>query len=181
MEPMDPGAMTATTSAPPAEAAGLPQFDMQWWPGQMVWFLIIFGIVLLLMKTVLAPRIGNTIEAREGQIEGDIAKARQLKAEAEASAATAAAEAAAARAAAQTLAVEARAKAAHEMAERIAAEEARLNEQGAAAEARIAASRDAAMGNVAAIGKETAAAIVAKLTGVTASAAELDAALAARG
>ena len=47
--------------------------------------------------------------------------------------------------------------------------------------ARISAARDAAMGNVATIASDTAAAIVQKLTGRAVDAAELEAAQAARG
>ena len=54
-----------------------------------------------------------------------------------------------------------------------AQEEARLAAKGAEAEARIAKARDAAMTNVASIAAETADAIVAKLTGKPATAAEL--------
>lgn len=160
---------------------GLPQFDPQWWPGQIVWFLIIFAILLLFVRMFAAPRVGGTIEAREGKISGDIADARRMKDEAEAQAQAAAAETAQARAAAQRVAAEARAKAQAEVAEKLAAEEAKLAEAGAAAEARIAKARDAAMANVASIASEAAAQIVGKLTGKAASAAELKAASAARG
>ena len=160
----------------PAQSAGLPQFDFQWWPGQIVWFLVMFLVVLAFVRLFAAPRIGGTIDAREGKISGDIADARRLKDEAEAQAAAAAAETAQARSAAQRVAAEARAKAQAEVAARLAQEEAKLAATGAEAEARIAAARDAAMTNVAAIASDTAGAIVAKLTGRAATAAELTAA-----
>jgi F-type H+-transporting ATPase subunit b len=159
--------------------SGLPQFDAQWWPGQIVWFLIIFALMLLFVRIFAAPRVGGTIEAREGKISGDIADARRMKEEAEAQAQAAAAETAQARAAAQRVAADARAKAQAEVAASLAAEEAKLAEAGAVAEARIARARDAAMANVASIASEAAGAIVSKLTGKTASVAELKAAAAA--
>jgi len=163
-------------TAPAAPAAGgLPQFDPQWWPGQIVWFSVIFLVVFLLMRFVFVPRIGGAIAAREGKIEGDIAEARRLKDEADAQAAEAAADTARARAAAQKLAAEARARAQAAIAERVAAEDARIAETVAAAEVRIDAARDAAMGSVAGIARDTAQAIVAKLTGKAATAAELTA------
>jgi len=82
----------------PAQAGGLPQFDPQWWPGQIVWFLVIFAVVFFLMRLVFVPRIGGTIAARDAKIEGDIADARRLKTEADAQAQAAAAETAQARA-----------------------------------------------------------------------------------
>src|SRR5690242_14875655 len=149
----------------PAESAGLPQFDLQWWPGQIAWFLIMFLVVLLFVRLFAAPRIGGTIDERDAKISGDIADARRMNDEAEAQAAAATAEMAQARGAAQRVAAEARAKAQAEVAARLAEEEAKLAEKGAEAEARIAKARDAAMGNVASIAAETAAAIVGKLTG----------------
>src|SRR5258708_12045202 len=78
----------------PAEAkpAGLPQFDFQWWPGQIVWFLIMFLVVLVFVRLFAAPRVGGTIDEREAKISGDIADARRLKDEAEAQAAATATE-----------------------------------------------------------------------------------------
>jgi F-type H+-transporting ATPase subunit b len=159
---------------------GLPQFDTTQWAGQAVWFLIIFGVVLALMRFVFVPRISGAIAAREGKIEGDIAEARRLKSEADAQAEAAAAETAAARAAAQKLGAEARARAQAEIAARMAVEEAKIAETTAKAEAGINAARDAAMGNVRGIAIETAQAIVGKLTGRAATAKEVDAAVAGR-
>jgi F-type H+-transporting ATPase subunit b len=164
----------------PAAPSGLPQFDPQWWPGQIFWFLVIFAVVYLLMRYVFVPKIGGAIEARDGKIEGDIAQARALKDQADAEAATAAAETAQARAASQKLASDARDKAKAEIAARLADEEAKLNVTIEAAEARIRAARDQAMGNVAAIAADTAGAIVARLTGAPASAAEISAAMAGK-
>jgi len=164
---------TQESTAAPAKSAGLPQFDFQWWPGEIVWFLIIFIAMLAFIRFFAAPRVGGTIDAREDKISGDIADARRLKEEAEAQAQAAAAETAQARAAAQTVAAEARAKAQAEVAAKLAEEEAKLAAKGVEAEARIAKSRDAAMLNVAGIATEAAGAIVSKLTGKTATAAEL--------
>lgn len=167
-------------SAEPASAGGLPQFDPQWWPGQIFWFLVTFLFIFLMMRFVFVPKIGGAIEERDGKIDGDIAEARRLKDEADAKASAAAAETAKARAAAQKLAADARAAAGAEVAAKLAAEEAKLNEQTQAAEQRIRAARDSAMGNVKTIATDTAGAIVSKLTGQAASKAEIDAALAGR-
>jgi len=145
-------------STTPADSVGLPQLDLQWWPGQIAWLLIVFVAMLLFVRLFAAPRVGGTIDAREDKISGDIADARRLKDEAEAQAAVAAAETAQARAAAQRVAAEARAKAQAEVAAALSAEEAKLAAKGAEAEARIARSRDDAMANVAGIASDTAAA-----------------------
>jgi F-type H+-transporting ATPase subunit b len=165
-----------SAAAPEAQSAGLPQFDLQWWPGQIIWFLGMFLVVLVFVRMFAAPRVGGTIDARADKISGDIADARRLKDEAEAQAAAAAAEATQARAAAQRVAADARAKAQAEVSVKLAEEEAKLAEKGAIAEARIAKARDAAMANIAGIAADAAGAIVGKLTGRAASAAELTAA-----
>lgn len=173
----EPGATGAHAGAEGGgHSAGLPQFDVAWWPGQILWFLVIFFGLLIFMRSFVVPRLAGTIEARETTISGGIAEARRLKSEADAAAAQAQAEMAAARAAAQKVAAEARAKAQAETAARLAEEEAKLSAKSAEAEARIQAAREAAMGNVAGIAQDAAQAIVQKLTGKAATAAELAAA-----
>ncbi|HEY0648597.1 hypothetical protein [Phenylobacterium sp.] len=174
----EPGAAGAHEGAAAAEHAegGLPQFDFAQWPGQILWFLIIFFGLMLFVRFFAAPKVGGTIEAREGKIAGDIAEARRMKDEADAQAAAAAQEAAQARAQAQKVAAEARAKAQAEIAARLAEEETKLAASGAEAEARIAKAREAAMTNVSGIASDTAKAIVEKLTGKTVTATELAAA-----
>ena len=172
---------TAATGADaPQGAGGLPQFDASWWPGQMVWFLIVFAVVFALMAKVFVPRVGGTMAERDDRISGDIAQARGLKEQAEAQAALAEAEMAQARARGQKLAVDAKARVQAEANARQAAEEAKLGETVAKAEAQIRAARDEAMGHVREIAADTVRAIVARLTGAEASGAEVEAALAER-
>src|SRR5580658_1000640 len=95
-------------------SAGLPQFDLGQWPGQMVWMLIIFGVLLFLFARVIVPRVGGTIAAREDKIGGDIGEARRLRDEAEAQSRAAADELAQARSRAQKMAADAKAAAAAE-------------------------------------------------------------------
>ena len=171
----------APARAADAAASGLPQFDLGQWPGQMVWMLIIFGILVLLFTFVFTPRVGGTIAEREDKIGGDIGQARRLRDEAEAQSKAAAEELAEARARAQKLAADAKAAVAAEASRRQAEEEARLGQVMAEAEARIASARTAAMGQVRGIAAETANAIVQRLTGQTADAAEVERALASVG
>lgn len=159
---------------------GLPQFDTTQWAGQAVWFLLIFGVVLLLMRFVFVPRIGGAIEAREARIRSDIEEARRLKDEADAQTAAAAQETAKARAEAQRLGAEARAKAQAEIAAAMATEETRIAATIAQSEAAITAARDAAMSNVQGIADDTARLIVEKLTGRAVTAQEAAAAASGR-
>ena len=155
----------------------MPQLDPTWWAGQIFWLLVIFAALYGVLAKVLLPKLGRTIDEREGKISGDIADARRLKQEAEAQAAAAAAELADARAKAQRTAADAKAKAAANAAERQGAEEAKLNARLATAEAEIRAARDQAMSNVSAIAVEAAQAIVQKLTGEAVSADAVQAAV----
>jgi F-type H+-transporting ATPase subunit b len=169
--------------ADPSQAAdhasgGLPQFDLAQWPGQMVWMLLIFGLLFLLFRYVFVPAVGGTIAEREDKIGGDIGQARRLRDEAEAQSKAAAEELAEARAHAQRLAADAKAAVAAEASKRQAEEEARLGQVMAEAEARIAAARTQAMSQVRGIAAETAQAIVEKLTGSAPNADEVERALA---
>ena len=172
--------MAAIPSSVPAGAehgsGGLPQFDLSWWPGEIVWTLLIFGVLYFLFTKVFVPSIGGTIAEREDRISGDVGEARRLRDQAEAQSAAAAAEVAQARAAAQKLALEAKAKVHAEAATREAAEEAKLAATLSRAEAAINRTREAAMGHVREIAGETAQAIVEKLTGQAATIAEITAA-----
>jgi F-type H+-transporting ATPase subunit b len=166
--------------SPAAEhgAGGLPQFDLSQWPGQMVWMLIIFGVLFLLFRFVFVPNVGGTIAAREDKIGGDIGEARRLRDEAEAQSKAAADELAQARARAQRLAADAKAAAGAETARRQAEEEARLGQVLAEAEDRINAARAEAMTHVRSIAADAADAIVTRLTGQAAGAGEVERALA---
>lgn len=169
--------------ADPSQAAehasgGLPQFDLAQWPGQMVWMLVIFLVLVFLFARVFVPKIGGTIAAREDKIGGDIGQARRLRDEAEAQSNAAADELAQARARAQRLGAEAKAAATAESEKRAAAEDARLAERLAEAEGRINAARAEAMSHVRGIAAETADAIITRLTGQAAGADEVERALA---
>jgi F-type H+-transporting ATPase subunit b len=177
------GALAGAAAHAPAGAehgsGGLPQFDPTYWPGQIVWLLVIFVVLYFIVSKVLLPKVGGAIASREGKIAGDIAEARRLKDEAEVQAAAAAAGVAQARGRAQKLAADAKAKAQAEAAASEKAEDQRLGADLDKAEAAINAAREAALGNVRAIAAETAQAIVEKLTGKPAEAGEIEAAMSA--
>ena len=170
--------MADPSSAGEHASGGLPQFDLAQWPGQMVWMLVIFLVLVFLFTRVFVPKIGGTIAAREDKIGGDIGEARRLRDEAETQSKAAAEELAQARARAQRLGTEAKAAASAETHQRQAEEEARLAQVLAEAEARINAARTEAMGHVRGIAADAAGAIVTRLTGQAAGAEEVERALA---
>ncbi len=171
---------TEGTEHPGGGSGGMPQFDPTWWPGQMVWLLIVFAVVFALMAKVFVPRVGGAIAEREQRISDDIARARALKEQAEAQSAAAENEIAQARAKGQKLASDAKARAQAEAASRQAAEEAKLADTLARAEGQIREARDQAMGQVRTIAVETAQTIIGKLSGQPASTAEIESALSGR-
>jgi F-type H+-transporting ATPase subunit b len=103
--------------------------------------------------------------------------ARQVQAEAAGQAEIAKAEVEQARAASRATAAAAKARVTEAANARAAEEEAVVNARIAEAEAAIGKTRDAAMTNVSSIAADTARAIVDKLTGKAATAAEADAAV----
>ena len=167
----------ATAEAPAKGSAGMPQFDFAYWPGQIVWALIIFVSLYALMSRMLLPRVRSALQTRAAKIEGDMEEARRLRAEAQGQADAAAKDIADARTRAQRTASDAKAKSAEEAKARQSALEAELNQKIGDAETRIRANRDAAMSNVRGIAADTVVAISEKLTGEAASASEVVTAL----
>ena len=164
-------------TAEPAHEGGLPQLRYEYWPGQIVWMLIVFAVLYTVLAKVFLPKVGSTMLARADRIASDMDSARTLRDQAHAEAEAAAAEIAAARARALKTATDAKAKAAAEAAERQGALETSLNAKLAEAEGRIRASRDLAMGSVRQVAGDTAALTTEKLTGKAADAAEIEAAM----
>jgi len=62
----------------------MPQLDISTFPTQLVWLLISFVALYAVLSWVAIPRIGTVIEERQRRIDGDLERAAELKAEAEA-------------------------------------------------------------------------------------------------
>lgn len=158
-------------------SGGLPQFEFQWWPGQIFWLLIIFGVLYVLLSKIFLPRLRGVRDERASTIAAAVDAARQVQTEAAGHAEAAKREVEDARASARTTATAAKARVTEQANARAAAEEAVVNARIADAEAAIAKTRDKAMGNVADIASDTAKAIVEKLTGQAPAAAEVSSAV----
>ena len=170
------GAHAGTAPAETGGGGGLPQFELQYWGGQIVWLLLIFIVLYTLMSRVFIPRLRAVKDTRAETIASAVAEARRVQDEADAQATSARAEIEQARARARSVAAEAKAMANAEFAARQAEADARIADQLATAETRIRGLRDTAMANVGDIAVETAGAMVQRLTGTAASAADLRAA-----
>jgi F-type H+-transporting ATPase subunit b len=151
---------------------------------QIVWLLIIFGVLYFVLSTYALPRVEEVLEDRRRRIEGDLEAAQAAKAEADAAMAAHREATAKARAEAQAAIAAAMQAAQLESTQRSEALAARLAQQIAAAETRIVAARDSAMGALRQVSTETTVALLQRLTGEADQAAvnaAVDRALVARG
>jgi F-type H+-transporting ATPase subunit b len=62
----------------------MPQLDVSTFPSQIFWLIVCFAALYVLMAKLAIPRIEAVVEGRRQRIEGDLEKAAQMKAEAEA-------------------------------------------------------------------------------------------------
>jgi F-type H+-transporting ATPase subunit b len=78
----------ATLLASPVYAAGLPQLDPSTYSSQVIWLVVTFVILYALMAKVALPKIGEVLEERQSRIDDNLAKAEELKSQADAAAQT---------------------------------------------------------------------------------------------
>ena len=168
---------TAHTAADGGHKAPFPPFQKDTFASQLVSLLVAFVALYLIVSRIALPRVGSLLDARQNAIEGDLAKAQELKDASDAALKAYESELAAARARAQAISAETREKlnAAAE-AERKTLEQ-RLAVKLAEAEKTIASTRETAMRNVRGIAADTAAAIVQRLTGVLPDGKSVDSAV----
>src|SRR5580704_15093506 len=144
----------------------MPQLDIATFLPQLVWLAISFVVLYILMKTLGLPGVQAAIERRRRHLDSDLGRAAALKAEAEAALAAYQKALADARAAAQETLRQTGERLAAEAAERQRQLAASLAAQIEAAEQRIAAGKEVALGEVRGIASEVAGAVVEKLTGM---------------
>jgi F-type H+-transporting ATPase subunit b len=170
-------AATALSGIAHAAEHGMPQLNIPDFAPQLIWLAIWFVVLYLLMAKVALPRIAATMEERRQRREGDLARAAQLKSEAEAASAAYQKTLAEARAQAQSTIKETSDRLAADAAERQRALAAALAEQIAAAEHRIAATKEQALAEVRGIAVDVGRSVVEKLTGAAPDAAKMAAAV----
>ena len=72
--------LTSIEQIPPGEhGKGFPPFAPEHFASQLLWLVLIFGLLYWLMARVGLPRVGSILEARRQRIEGDVAEANRLK------------------------------------------------------------------------------------------------------
>jgi F-type H+-transporting ATPase subunit b len=153
-----------------------PPFDTSNFAPQLIWLVLIFGVLYLLMSRLALPRVATILSTRATTIGADLDAARELQAKAQSADAQNNGTLKAKKDEAQAIGREAQAKIAAEVGVLRSSAEKKFAEQIAAAEARIAAEKAQALTRVESIATAAAASIVAKLTGVQVDSATVSAA-----
>ncbi len=175
--------LTAIVSAPlalgPAQVfaagagkPGLPQLDINTWPSQLFWLVILFGTGYLVMAKIVTPRIGAVLEERRKTLDGDLEKARNASADAAKIRAEYESELENARSEAGEYAKQAAAEAAKKADDVDAKIAQRLAKKVARAEAKLAEAKNNAMDNLNDVAAEAAVNTVAALTGIKTTTAQ---------
>jgi F-type H+-transporting ATPase subunit b len=158
-------------------SGGFPPFDPTYYPSQILWLAITFGLFYLFLKRVIIPRIGGILEVRRDRIAQDLQQAARMKEEADSAVAAYEQELAEAKGNANTIGQQARDKARADADGERKRVEAELESKLEKAEANIASIKAKAMSEVGTIAEDTAAAIVRELIGGTADKATVAAAV----
>ena len=154
-------------------AAGMPQFNFETFPPQLIWLATTFIILYLLMSRMALPRIGEVIQERRDRIERDLDTAERLKTETEQAIATYEQALAEARGKANVIAKETRDALAAEVDKERQRIDEQLNAKLAEADARIAETKAGALAHVNDIASETTGSIVKALIDVDVDADEV--------
>ena len=165
--------------ASPAAAAGLPQLDASTYSAQVVWLVVTFVILYVLMSKVALPRIGEVLEERQNKIDDNLAKAEELKAQADAASEAYETSLSTARTKAHDAIREVKEKAASEAAARQSALNEKLQAQIADSEQAITKARDEALAGITGVATDVASSVVEKLIGDAPDAKSVDGAIAA--
>jgi F-type H+-transporting ATPase subunit b len=177
-------AKTATTSttghADAPQAKAFSPLDPGTFVPQLVWLALTFGLLYVLLKRLILPRVGEVIEERSERIERDLKTAENLKVETEQALANYERALAEARARANALTKDLHGRLAAEIDKERAKLDAEIARKLAEAEGRIAQGKAKAMEGVGEIAGDTAGAIVARLLGREVSRDEVQRALVRR-
>jgi F-type H+-transporting ATPase subunit b len=161
-----PDAATVSSTVQTEEAPlGFPPFDASTFPSQLLWFAITFIALYFVLSRAALPQISGIIERRKSRIDGDLREAERLKGETDKAISAYETALAEARKNAHGIAEETRTSIKADIDAKRRAVEDDLSRKVAEAEARIAGNKNEALARVGEIAADTAAAVVARLTG----------------
>ena len=161
-----------------AQPSAFPPFDNHSFVSQIVWLVVVFGLLYWMMSRIALPRVGSILEARRSRIEGDLADASRMQQQASDAGAAYDSKLADAKARSQALAQTTHEELLAETESKRHTLEDELNGRLATAEQQIQDMKTRAMSSVEGIAREASAAIIEHLTGKTADPQALDAAIA---
>jgi F-type H+-transporting ATPase subunit b len=151
----------------------MPQLDVSTFAPQLVWLAITFIVLYLLMLKLGLPRVNAIIEARRKRLDDDLARAAEMKTEAEAVIAAYQKTMAEARAEAQATIRARTEQFAAEAAQRQRQLAEALAEQTKAAEREIVAAKERAFAEIRNVAADVARSVTEKLIGSTPDEAKL--------
>jgi F-type H+-transporting ATPase subunit b len=134
---------------------------------QIFWVLVFFGLIFFVIGRGMVPKVMATVETRDRQIAGDLAAAEAARHAADAAEAAWKSESARQRGEAQALIAAAKGDAARATEARLAKAGEGIDARVAEADARIAAARQGALGEIETVASEAASDIVSRLAGIT--------------
>ena len=123
----------------------MPQLDPSSFGSQLFWLAVTFVTLYVVLSVLVLPRITLTLARRSDQLDGDLAEAESLRAQAQAALEAYEESLAQARAKALSLAQEMRAEVQAETDRQKAELDAKLAEEAAKADARLEQARETAM------------------------------------
>ena len=157
----------------------MPQLVFADYAPQVVWLAITFVALYFVLSRLALPGVARTLGERDSRLQGDIAAAEKLKAEADASLAAYKEAIAQARFNAQAELKQAAADMAAETAKREATLTAEMNARIKTAEASIAAAKKAAVADIRGLASEAARQLVGRLAGAEPAPGDVASAVAA--
>lgn len=146
----------------------MPQIEQlaETYTSQIFWLLVFFGITFFVVGRGMVPRVMDTMDKRSRQIADDIKAAQAARDQADKEEEAWRTRENENRARAQALIAQAKAQAAEKSEKKVAAAQKRLDKKLAEADQELAASREAALGEIEAVATEAAQDIVARLSGI---------------
>jgi F-type H+-transporting ATPase subunit b len=175
-------AQKASTAVPEsgAQPKVFPPLDAGTFVPQLVWLALTLGLLYVLLRRVVLPRVGEAIEERADRIKRDLEQAEKLKGETEDALANYEQALAEARAKSNAMAKSMRDKLTAEVDKERAKVDAAIAAKLSEAERRIADTKGKALGSVGDIAGDVAGAIIARLIGKEVSKDEVKKALVQR-
>jgi F-type H+-transporting ATPase subunit b len=166
--PVHGDAAHGTAVGVPGEAhtGVFPPMDTQFFPSQLLWLAISFGLFYWVLQKAILPRIGGIIENRRDRIALDLDAAERMKRDADEALAAYEQDLAAARTRSHQIATEAREAAKADADAERAEVEAGLDRQLEAAQARILEIKQAALADVGEIAEAATAEMLSAIAGL---------------